>query len=87
MKLRDLLEARMTIVMAMKHPDKTGAGAKKRKKLKSKKDKVHVVMKEFKRGTLRSGSGAKIKSRAQAIAVALKEAGLSKKNKKFGFKK
>lgn len=39
------------------------------------KDKVHKVMREFKEGTLRSGSkhGKKVKSRKQAIAIALSE--------------
>lgn len=60
------------------HADKPGAGAKKRKKLKHKGDKAHAVMGEYKRGTLRSGSGAKVRSRAQAIAIAMSEAGLSK---------
>jgi hypothetical protein len=59
---------------AMKHADKPGAGAKKRKKLKGK-DKVEVVMKEFKRGTLHSGSGKKVTDRKQAIAIAMSEAG------------
>jgi hypothetical protein len=45
---------------------------------KKKKNKVAVVMGEFKRGTLRSGSGAKVKKRSQAVAIAMKEAGLSK---------
>ena len=40
--------------------------------------KVHTVMSEFKRGTLRSGSGRKVKSRKQAIAIALSEARLSR---------
>jgi len=44
--------------------------------------KVHVVMREFKQGKLRSGSGAKVKSRKQAIAIALSEAGLSRKRRK-----
>ena len=44
---------------------------------KKKKNKVAVVMGEFKRGKLRSGSGAKVKKRSQAIAIAMKEAGLS----------
>lgn len=43
--------------------------------------KVHKVMGEFKLGTLRSGSGDKVKSRKQAVAIALSEAGLSKKKK------
>ena len=36
--------------------------------------KVHKVMKEHKEGTLRSGSGKKVKSRKQAVAIALSEA-------------
>lgn len=70
---------RETIERAMKHPDKPGAGAKKRKHLKGK-TKVHVVMSEYKRGTLRSGSGKKVTNRKQAIAIALSEAGLSKED-------
>lgn len=62
---------------AMKHPDVLGAGAKKRKSLPAK-EKVGVVMSEFKRGTLNSGSGAKVKSRPQAIAIAMHESGQSK---------
>jgi hypothetical protein len=37
-------------------------------------DKVEKVMHEFKHGNLKSGSGAKVKSRKQAIAIALSEA-------------
>lgn len=39
------------------------------------KDKVHKVMGEFKRGQLHSGSktGPKVKSRKQAVAIALSE--------------
>jgi hypothetical protein len=36
------------------------------------------VMHEFKHGELKSGRGGKVKSRRQAIAIALKEAGASK---------
>ena len=36
--------------------------------------KVEKVMHEFKHGTLKSSSGAKVKSRAQAIAIGLSEA-------------
>lgn len=36
--------------------------------------KVEKVMRERKRGTLRSGSGKKVKSRKQAIAIGLSEA-------------
>ena len=44
---------------------------------------VHDVMHKFKHGTLHSGSktGPKVTSRGQAQAIAMKEAGLSKKDK------
>ncbi len=58
---------------AMKHPDKLGAGAAKRKALPAK-EKVGVVMKEFDRGTLNSGSGQKVTNPKQAIAIGLSEA-------------
>ena len=38
------------------------------------KTKVHKVMSEFKDGDLKSGSGAKVKTRKQAVAIALNEA-------------
>ena len=38
------------------------------------KSKVHKVMKEHKEGTLKSGSGKTVKSRKQAVAIALSEA-------------
>lgn len=37
-------------------------------------DKMHKVMGEYKAGTLKSSSGAKVKSRKQAIAIGLSEA-------------
>jgi Family of unknown function (DUF6496) len=47
------------------------------------KRKVHKVMGEKKRGTLRSSSGKKVKSRKQAIAIAMSESGQSwKRNKR-----
>jgi len=45
--------------------------------------KVAKVMGEFKRGTLHSGKGSNIvKNTKQGIAIALSEAGMSKKKKK-----
>jgi len=45
--------------------------------------KIKKVMKEFKKGELNIGkSKKKVKSRKQAIAIALSEAGMSKKRKK-----
>jgi hypothetical protein len=38
-------------------------------------------MGEFKRRTLRSSSGQKVKKRKQAVAIALSEAGLSRRNR------
>ena len=38
------------------------------------KRKVHKVMKEYKEGQLKSGSGGKVKNRKQAVAIALSEA-------------
>ncbi len=38
------------------------------------KTKIHKVMKEHKEGTLKSGSGRKVSSRKQAVAIALSEA-------------
>jgi len=50
---------------------------------KRKQAKVKKVMKEFKSGKLKSGgSGKKVKNKKQAIAIALSEAGLSKKRRK-----
>ena len=67
-----------SVSKALQHPDKLGAGAKKRKSL-PKKEKVHTVMKEFKRGTLHSGGGEKVTNPKQAVAIAMSESGQSKK--------
>ena len=54
-------------------------------------DKVKKVMREKKKGTLKSGrSGKKVTSRKQAIAIGLseaREAGLKSPKEKNGFKK
>lgn len=54
-----------------------------KKKVKNPRSKVKKVMDEWKEGDLHSGSkkGPKVKSRKQALAIALSESGLSKKKK------
>jgi hypothetical protein len=50
--------------------------------------KISKVMREYKKGKLSIGkSPKKVKNRKQAIAIALSEAGLSKKRRKNGRKK
>ena len=44
--------------------------------------KVTKVMREYKSGKLKSSSGSKVKSRKQAVAIALSEAGMSKRKKR-----
>jgi hypothetical protein len=46
------------------------------------KHKVEKVMHEYKEGALKSGSGRKVKSRKQAIAIAMSESGQSKRRKR-----
>jgi hypothetical protein len=60
-------------------------GAPKKAKQKRVKGELH----KFKEGTLHSGSkkGPKVTDRKQAIAIALSEAGLSKKNRRRTAKK
>jgi hypothetical protein len=62
----------------------------RRKYSKGASEKVEEVMHERKHGTLRSGSGKKVKSRKQAIAIGLSEArkeGKKVPKKKGGAKK
>ena len=53
-----------------------------KKEPKKGKKKVGKVMSEFKSGSLKSSSGQKVKSRKQAIAIAMSEAGMKKPTKK-----
>lgn len=53
----------------------------------AKKRKVTKVMHEFKEGDLKSSSGAKVRKRKQAVAIALSEAGLSRKKRGTAKKK
>ena len=65
----------MPITRAQEKKQISSAPAKKRKQAKVKK-----VMKEFKKGKLKSGgSKKKVTNPKQAIAIALSEAGVSKK--------
>jgi hypothetical protein len=73
-KKKKMAKEKEVIKKAMKHPDKLGEGAKKRAHIKNPKTKVKVVMDEFKRGTLHSGSGEKVSNPKQAIAIGLSEA-------------
>lgn len=54
---------------AMDHPDELGAGAEKRRTLPPE-ERGPVVMAEYHKGTLYSGSGKKVTNEAQAKAIA-----------------
>jgi len=51
-----------------------------KKKTKAQK-KIATVMREFKKGKLKSSSGQRVTNPKQAIAISLSEAGMSKKKK------
>lgn len=51
------------------------------KKMTEKQKKVSKVMREFKKGTLKSSSGEPVKNYKQAVAIALSEAGMTMKKK------
>jgi hypothetical protein len=62
------------IKRALYHPDTYGSGAKRRDELNlSPSEEFEVIMLEFKRGTLFSGSGARVKSIPEAKAIAISE--------------
>lgn len=52
------------------------------KKLSKRQKKVEKVMSEYKAGSLKSGSGRKVTSRKQAVAIAMSEAGMTRKKRK-----
>lgn len=53
------------------------------KSMRNKQAKVKKVMREYKTGTLHSGKGGPtVKSRKQAIAIAMSEAGIKQKAKR-----
>lgn len=64
----------------MKKKAKKRTRAKKRPTRAQKK--VHKVLHEFKEGTLKSSSGQTVTKPSQAKAIAMSEAGLSKKKRK-----
>jgi hypothetical protein len=51
------------------------------KKKSAQQKKISKVMREFKKGKLKSSSGQKVTKPAQAKAIAMSEAGMSKKKK------
>jgi hypothetical protein len=64
---------------------KFSAGAsmvEKSAKNKAAKAKVKKVMHEHKHGTLKTGSGKKVRSRKQAVAIAMSESGQSRRRNK-----
>ncbi len=66
--------------MPVHHMSHRGMSEGTTKKMRGK-GKVHKVMSEFKHGELMSSIGSKVTKRSQAIAIAMSEAGLSKKKK------
>ena len=59
----------------------TNLAARKPQTKSGKRRKVHKVMSEYKHGGLKSGSGRKVRSRKQAVAIAMSESGQSKRRK------
>jgi hypothetical protein len=65
----------------MKHPDKLGAGAAKRRRLPPE-DRGAVIWEEFERGTLHSGGGSIVRKPSQARAIIASETSKKKKSHK-----
>lgn len=73
---------------SMRHSNKKGAGAKKRRQSHlTPKEKREVVMAEFRRGTLHSGSGQIVTDRNQAVAISYSESKSHNTTKKQLLKK
>jgi hypothetical protein len=65
----------------------TKLAARKSQTKSGKQRKVHKVMSEYKHGSLKSGSGRKVRNRKQAVAIAMSESGQSKRRKSTSKKK
>ena len=61
---------------------KKTTGIKTKMKKKNGQKKIEKVMSEYKSGKLKSSSGGKVTSRKQAVAIAMSEAGMSKKKRR-----
>ena len=62
------------IQKALRHKNVLGAGARARRKARLTPDEEYAaIMREFKRGTLHSGSGKIVKNPKQAVAIAASE--------------
>ena len=75
-------KVRLTSVRKDEHGASMGLEVREVKDINPGRGKVGKVMGEYKRGSLRSSSGAKVTSRKQAIAIGMSEAGLSRKKKR-----
>jgi (1->4)-alpha-D-glucan 1-alpha-D-glucosylmutase len=76
LRLSEVLRTHPAAVLVAFNEKTESAMASRRQK-----SKVKRVMHEYKHGTLKSGSGGKVKSRKQAVAIAMSESGQSRKGK------
>ena len=70
--------AKITAARKAKQAEKKARAAEKKAK-KVQPEKVEKVMEEFKEGTLKTSAGETVTDQKQAVAIAMSEAGLSKK--------